>query len=202
MKIKITSFEEKLSAKNTPYWTVIAQNGDKQVKGLCFDGKMKDMKVNDEVEVDLVEKNDKDGKPVIYINFPKAKGEYSGKKGYAKSPQDITLQQNSFAMSYSKDLVVAMIAKDNALELLAKDGIEKTLLKLYHSIREELGKGIPKADAKPEVKLIDSFTSQDEHSQVNTLKVLAAAKKYTPKQPVESLSLEDRIKFFNYLNTL
>ena len=173
-----------------------------QVEALCFDGKIKTMTGEQTLDT-----TNKEGK--WFINFPKTKGAYVGKAPYVKSPQDSALQQNSFAMSYGKDIVVALIAKG-----IITTEIKPTLFDLFHAIRTELLTGVPKvAEVKPNTekdvpeipeetnKDVIMFMKTDELGQRLLLKTLCATKGYTlnPNTDIDKLNASDRLKFVKQL---
>lgn len=137
-QISIASVKEiEKKDKSGVFYVVTATIDGAQVEALCFDAKIKTMTGSQTIDV-----TQKDGK--WFLNFGKAKTAYSGGgRSYGKSPADSALQQNSFAMSYSKDLVVAMIAKGVVMA-----DIKVSLFDFYHAIRKELGEGVPLTEEK------------------------------------------------------
>jgi len=138
-QISIMSVKEvEKKDKSGVFYVVTAVIDGVQVEALCFDAKIKTM-----TGVQTVDVTQKDSK--WFLNFGKAKSSYTGGKSYSKSPADSALQQNSFAMSYSKDIIVALIHAGSLKE--KGDGVLKDcLFNLYRSIRKELGEGITKAE--------------------------------------------------------
>jgi hypothetical protein len=108
----VTAVDEKISAKNKPYW--FATIGG--VKMLFFDARIKDC-LNKEIEVEYDAKVDDKGTTFI-ASFPgTAKSGGGMKRG--PSPEelkfkaiDAKLRTKTMIFSYAKDLVIANHAKD------------------------------------------------------------------------------------------
>jgi len=107
-KMKIESIEEKKMTNGNPFW--IVKSGDKSY--FCFDRKIQDKKVGDEIEVDIQEREGKDfeGNPIkrLYIQFPKEKS-FGGSK---------VVSTNAMLLSYAKDLEIAIMEKSKETKTL------------------------------------------------------------------------------------
>ncbi len=178
------------------------------VEALCFDSKIKGMTGDQTLEV-----TQKDNK--WFINFPKEKKAWSGgAKTPYKSDRDPILQLNSFACSYAKDIVIALI--NNKMIDTSKDlkQLQDTLFILYDAIKANLAIGIPKevkpntekdvpesvTDAEESADVI-LFRKTDEQGQRLLLKTLCATKGYTPKPEtnIDTMNASDRLKFIKIL---
>ena len=97
MKIKIEGMEEKKKTDGNPFWLI--KNGSKTL--FCFDKKIAEYKVGDEVEGEIIEKEGTDftGSPVIryYLQFPQE-----------KRATTRVISVNAMLLSYAKDLIITI----------------------------------------------------------------------------------------------
>lgn len=104
--IKITKFDKQDQYGNTSY-SIELENGDKGF----YSSKSSDQKnfvIGNEATYLIEEKTGKEGKVYFKITLPKTEGGHQGAGGKsAFVPQDPKIQMISFAMAYTKDLVVA-----------------------------------------------------------------------------------------------
>jgi len=131
MEKKISIIETKEIAKKDGsgnYYVAKILLDGVDVEALCFDAKIKTM--TGEQTLDVTEKNGKH-----FINFPR-EGKSGGGKPWGKSPAELHLQANSFAMAYSKDILVALIGK---MATIDETKLKLALFDFYHAIRKELG---------------------------------------------------------------
>jgi len=100
MKIKIEGMEEKKKTDGNPFWLI--KNGGKTL--FCFDKKIAEYKVGDEIEGDIIEKEGTDftGSPVIryYLILSKEK------KSFANISKVVSV--NAMLLSYAKDLIITI----------------------------------------------------------------------------------------------
>jgi len=107
--IKIDSLEKKAKQDGRPYW-VVKSNG---VTYYCFDTKIGEKKVGDEIEVDVREKDTTDSQGNVskwfYIQFPKENKSFGGSK---------VVSTNAMLLSYAKDLEIAIMEKGKETKTL------------------------------------------------------------------------------------
>jgi len=107
-RIKIDSLEKKAKQDGRPYW-VVKSNG---VTYYCFDTKIGEKKVGDEIEVDVREKDTTDSQGNVskwlYIQFPKEKS-FGGSK---------VVNLNAMILAYAKDLEIAIMGKSKETKTL------------------------------------------------------------------------------------
>lgn len=98
MKIKIEGMEEKKKTDGNPFWLI--RNGNKTL--FCFDKKIAEYKVGDEVEGEIIEKEGTDftGSPVIRYYL------ILSKKSVANTSEIVSV--NAMLLSYAKDLVITI----------------------------------------------------------------------------------------------
>jgi len=186
-QINVASVKEiEKKDKSGMFYVVTATIDGAQVEALCFDAKIKTM-----LGAQTIDVTQKEGK--WFLNFGKAKPAYSGTgRSYGKSPADSALQQNSFAMSYSKDIIVALITSGSLKE--KGDGVIKDcLFNIYHAIRKELGDGVPKVEDKTEVItsskiqfILDYLSAKEKEGNVvpNNLSLIIARRLSGTKDPL------------------
>jgi len=101
-KMKIDSLEKKAKQDGRPYW-VVKSNGTTYY---CFDTKIGEKKVGDEIEVDIKEKDTTDSQgnasKWFYIQFPKENKSFGGSR---------VVNTNAMLLSYAKDLEIALLEK-------------------------------------------------------------------------------------------
>jgi len=106
--IKIDSLEKKAKQDGRPYWVVKSGN----TTYYCFDTKIGEKKVGDEIEVDVREKDTTDSQGNVskwfYIQFPKEKS-FGGSK---------VVNTNAMLLSYAKDLEIAIMEKSKETKTL------------------------------------------------------------------------------------
>jgi len=107
-KMKIESLEKKAKQDGRPYW-VVKSNG---MTYYCFDTKIGEKKVGDEIEVDIREKDTTDSQGNVskwfYIQFPKEKS-FGGPKA---------VNTNAMILAYAKDLEIAIMEKSKETKTL------------------------------------------------------------------------------------
>jgi len=100
MKIKIEGMEEKKKTDGNPFWLI--RSGGKVL--FCFDKKIAEYQVGDEIEGDIIEKEGTDftGSPVIryYLILSKEK------KNIANISKVVSV--NAMLLSYAKDLIITI----------------------------------------------------------------------------------------------
>jgi hypothetical protein len=103
--IKITKFEQKDNYGNTSY-SIEFENNDKGF----FSTKDEDQKkfiIGQEAEYNIEEKTGKTGKVYYKITLPQSEQPVKSFGGGGKPQQDPKVSMISFALSYTKDLIVA-----------------------------------------------------------------------------------------------
>jgi len=107
--IKIDSLEKKAKQDGRPYW-VVKSNG---VTYYCFDTKIGEKKVGDEIEVDVREKDTTDSQGNVskwfYIQFPRENKSFGGPK---------VVNTNAMILAYAKDLEIAIMEKSKETKTL------------------------------------------------------------------------------------
>lgn len=101
---KVTKMEKKDSYGNTSY-IVEFNNGDKGFYSTASEDQKKFLP-SQEAEYNIEEKEGKGGKKYSKITTPKMEGGFQ-KSGGRPAPPEPRVQMISFAMAYTKDLVVA-----------------------------------------------------------------------------------------------
>jgi len=108
-KMKIDSLEKKAKQDGRPYW-VVKSNG---ATYYCFDTKIGEKKVGDEIEVDIREKDTTDSQGNVskwfYIQFPKENKSFGGPK---------VANVNAMILAYAKDLEIAIMEKSKETKTL------------------------------------------------------------------------------------
>ena len=101
MKIKIEGIEEKKKTDGNSFWLI--RNGNKVL--FCFDKKIAEYKVGDEIEGEIIEKEGTDftGSPVIryYLILSKEK------KNISNNSKKV-VSVDAMLLSYAKDLIITI----------------------------------------------------------------------------------------------
>ena len=141
MKVKIESIEEKKMTNGNPFW-IVKSNG----KGYyCFDKKIADYTVGDEIEVETKEKEGTDhkGNPIrwLYIQFPKEKPQTSQAKPKEKpqTSQAKAVSTDAMLLAYAKDLEIAILEKSNEAKTL-QQALEEIQF-IYETFKNLIGGG-------------------------------------------------------------
>jgi hypothetical protein len=102
---KVTKFEKKDNYGNTSF-QIELENGDKGFYTSKSEEQTKFV-VGKECEYNIEEKEGKTGKKYYKITIPQSENAFTGGGGFKSKAPEPRIQMISFAMSYSKDLVVA-----------------------------------------------------------------------------------------------
>ena len=101
----------------------------------------------------------------------------------------------SYLRRYSISALLGVYQEDDDAEATVREKPQKTAMK-------EFAKKNKEADVPADLgdSLLADFINSTDEDQKKTLTVMAAARKYTPKQPIiEMEEVETRVNFFRYL---
>ena len=99
----------------------------------------------------------------------------------------------SYLRRYSISALLGVYQEDDDAEATVREKPVKTAMKDFRN---------KEADVPPDLgdSLLADFINSTDEDQKKTLTVMAAARKYTPKQPIiEMEEVETRVNFFHYL---
>lgn len=122
------------------YHTLTVKHNDtgKEQAYLCFDPKIKESKVGDEISFSRVQKGD-----AWFLNLPKEKSGYYGGKGGGQEKDryytqvNALMQLHTMPLSYAKDLIVAL-APNYAKAFEEPKVVAEHLLYFYKAMRNEM----------------------------------------------------------------